>query len=82
VAIVVADAVLWNGAKRSLAESFAATASVRDLLGRGLTFRMVAEAAGRRTPARGASRAIPSRAVSAHVIRKPRPLHRRVGAYV
>jgi uncharacterized protein (TIGR02569 family) len=43
VAIMVADAVLWNGADLLLAESFAATAGRRDLLGRALLFRMVAE---------------------------------------
>jgi hypothetical protein len=43
VVIVVADAVLWNGAQPSLAASFAATASARDLLGRALIFRLVAE---------------------------------------
>jgi len=43
VAIVVADVVLWNGADLLLAESFAATAGGRDLLGRALLFRMVAE---------------------------------------
>jgi hypothetical protein len=43
VAIVVADAVLWNGAQPSLAASFAATPSARDLLGRALIFRLVAQ---------------------------------------
>jgi hypothetical protein len=42
-AIVVADAVLWNGAALVLAQSFAATARGRDLLGRALLFRLVAE---------------------------------------
>lgn len=42
-AIVVADAVLWNGAALVLAQSFAATARTRDLLGRALLFRLVAE---------------------------------------
>jgi uncharacterized protein (TIGR02569 family) len=43
VAVVVADAVLWNGADLELAESFAASATDRDLLGRALIFRLVAE---------------------------------------
>lgn len=42
-AIVVADAVLWNGAALSLAESFVANSTDRDLLGRALIFRLVAE---------------------------------------
>jgi hypothetical protein len=42
-AIVVADAALWHGAEPSLAASFAATEPGRDLLGRALIFRMVAE---------------------------------------
>jgi uncharacterized protein (TIGR02569 family) len=42
-AIVIADAVLWHGAEPSLAASFAVTESGRDLLGRALIFRMVAE---------------------------------------
>jgi uncharacterized protein (TIGR02569 family) len=43
VAIVVADAVLWNGAELSLAKSFGANPADLDLLGRALIFRMVAE---------------------------------------
>ncbi len=43
VAIVIADAVLWNRAGLSLARSFARPAPGRDLLGRALIFRMVAE---------------------------------------
>ena len=42
-AIVVADAVLWNGAPLLLAQSFAASARGRDHLGRALFFRLVAE---------------------------------------
>lgn len=42
-AIVIADAVLWHGAEPSLAASFAVNESGRDLLGRALIFRMVAE---------------------------------------
>lgn len=42
-AVVVADAVLWNGADLSLARSFARDAASRDLLARALIFRMVAE---------------------------------------
>jgi uncharacterized protein (TIGR02569 family) len=42
-AIVVADAVMWNGADVSLAASFATDAADRDLLGRALMFRLVAE---------------------------------------
>jgi hypothetical protein len=42
-AVVIADAVLWNGAPLSLARSFASTRLGRDLLGRALIFRMVAE---------------------------------------
>ena len=42
-ALVVADAVLWNGEPPSLAESFAADALDLDLLGRALIFRLVAE---------------------------------------
>lgn len=41
-AIVTADAVLWNGASVSLAASFASEPD-RDLLGRALIFRLVAE---------------------------------------
>lgn len=41
-AIVIADAVLWNGANVSLAASFASERE-RDLLGRALIFRLVAE---------------------------------------
>ena len=43
-AIVVTDAVLWHGAPLSLATSFAVTPQARDLLGRALCFRLVAEA--------------------------------------
>ena len=42
-AIVVADATLWHGADISLARRFASEAEDRDLLGRALTFRLVAE---------------------------------------
>lgn len=42
-AIVVADAVLWNGAAPALARSFAGSATGRDHLGRALIFRMAAE---------------------------------------
>jgi hypothetical protein len=42
-AIVTADAVLWNGADLSLAETFAGDDVRRDLFGRALLFRMVAE---------------------------------------
>lgn len=42
-AIVVADAVLWNGAELALARSFARTAPARDWLGRALIYRMAAE---------------------------------------
>jgi hypothetical protein len=42
-AVVVADAVVWNGAGASLAREFAATAEDRDLLARALIFRLVAE---------------------------------------
>jgi uncharacterized protein (TIGR02569 family) len=42
-AIVIADAVLWMGADVSLARSFVATASDRDLFARALIFRLVAE---------------------------------------
>jgi hypothetical protein len=42
-AIVMAAAVLWNGAALALAQSFAASARGRDLLGRALLFRLVAE---------------------------------------
>jgi uncharacterized protein (TIGR02569 family) len=53
VAIVVADAVLWSGAEVALAESFASSATDRDLFGRALIFRMVAEQLGD-NPRRGA----------------------------
>lgn len=43
VAIVIVDAVLWNGANVSLAESFASDPTNRDLFGRALIFRLVAE---------------------------------------
>jgi uncharacterized protein (TIGR02569 family) len=42
-AIVFGDAVLWNGADLSLARSFAIGPSDRDLFGRALLFRLVAE---------------------------------------
>jgi uncharacterized protein (TIGR02569 family) len=42
-AIVIADAVLWNNADLSLARSFADSPENRDLFGRALIFRMVAE---------------------------------------
>jgi hypothetical protein len=42
-AIVIADAVLWNGADPELAESFASVVPDRDLLGRALAYRLVAE---------------------------------------
>ena len=42
-AIVVADAVLWHGADPGLAQALARTAGARDLLGRALIFRLVAE---------------------------------------
>lgn len=42
-AIVVADAVLWHGAGPSVTASLAASEAGRDLLGRALIFRMVAE---------------------------------------
>jgi uncharacterized protein (TIGR02569 family) len=42
-AVVIADAVLWNGAPLSLARSFASTRPGRDLLARALIFRMVAD---------------------------------------
>jgi fructosamine-3-kinase len=42
-AIVIADAVLWNGAPLSLARSFASTRPGRDLLARALIFRIVAD---------------------------------------
>lgn len=41
--IVIADAVLWHGANPSLATDFIADAMDRDLLGRALTFRLVAD---------------------------------------
>lgn len=53
VAIVVADAVLWNGAELELAESFVSNPEDRDLFGRALVFRMVAEQLAAR-PRRGA----------------------------
>src|ERR1700678_4082699 len=43
MAIVFGDAVLWNGAGLSLARSFAIDPSDRDLFGRALLFRLVAE---------------------------------------
>jgi hypothetical protein len=43
VAIVFGDAVLWNGADLSLAASFATDPTDRDLFGRALIFRLVAE---------------------------------------
>jgi uncharacterized protein (TIGR02569 family) len=43
VAIVIADAVLWNDAPLALASSFAEDVADRDLLIRALIFRMVAE---------------------------------------
>ena len=42
-AIVVADAVLWHGADASVARDFATAADARDLLGRAVVFRLVAE---------------------------------------
>ncbi|MEM9651286.1 MAG: aminoglycoside phosphotransferase [Actinomycetota bacterium] len=42
-AIVIADAVLWHGADTSLSSAFAADRTDRDLLGRALIFRLVAE---------------------------------------
>ena len=42
-AIVIADAVLWNGADPSMARRFAHRPDDRDLLGRALIFRLVAE---------------------------------------
>jgi len=42
-AIVIADAVLWNGADLALARAFISTDSDRDLLARALIFRMIAE---------------------------------------
>ena len=42
-AIVVADAVLWNGADLGLARTFATNAADRDLFARALIFRLVAE---------------------------------------
>jgi hypothetical protein len=42
-AIVVADAVLRHGADLGLALTFARTVDARDLLGRALIFRLVAE---------------------------------------
>ena len=43
MAIVVADAVLWNGADLAIARRFAQESDDRDLLGRALIFRLVAE---------------------------------------
>ena len=54
VAIVVGDAVLWNGADLSLASSFAADPNDCDLLGRALIFRLVAEQVAK-SPRHGAS---------------------------
>jgi uncharacterized protein (TIGR02569 family) len=48
-AIVVADAVMWNDAPLSLAQSFGDDESGRDLLGRALMFRLVAEQLAIRT---------------------------------
>ena len=45
-AIVVADAVTWQGGSVALATSFAASAGGRDLLARALVFRLVAEQLG------------------------------------
>ena len=42
-AVVFADAVLWHGADASFARGFAAGSDDRDLLGRALIFRLVAE---------------------------------------
>src|SRR3954469_18296152 len=42
-AVVVADAVLWHGADASVARGFAAADDDRDLLGRALIFRLIAE---------------------------------------
>jgi uncharacterized protein (TIGR02569 family) len=42
-AIVIADAVLWSGADLALASSFANEDADRDLLGRALVYRLVAE---------------------------------------
>ena len=42
-AVVVADAVLWHGADAALAQGFSLNRSDRDLLGRALVFRLVAE---------------------------------------
>jgi uncharacterized protein (TIGR02569 family) len=42
-AIVVVDAVLWERADPDLARALAADAATRDLLGRALTYRLVAE---------------------------------------
>ncbi len=46
-AIVVTDAVLWDGADPELARSFAFSSANRDLLGRALTYRLVAEQVSR-----------------------------------
>lgn len=43
MAIVFADAVLWNGADPSWSSSFATDPTDRDLFGRALIFRLVAE---------------------------------------
>jgi uncharacterized protein (TIGR02569 family) len=43
VAIVMADAVLWNRGELSLVADFAADSESQDLLGRALIFRLVAE---------------------------------------
>jgi uncharacterized protein (TIGR02569 family) len=42
-AVVVADAVCWHGAESSVARGFAADSDDRDLLGRALIYRLVAE---------------------------------------
>ncbi len=42
-AIVIADAVLWNGVDPTMARGFASDEHDRDLLGRALVFRLVAE---------------------------------------
>lgn len=42
-AIVIADAVLWNGAGVRLASTYASDGPHRDLLGRALLFRLIAE---------------------------------------
>lgn len=53
VAIVVGDAVLWNSADLSLDASFAADSNDRELFGRALIFRLVAEQMAKR-PRHGA----------------------------